>query len=305
MASSVSALQSIELSKRFRSNLALDSVTIRIDQGKTVGLLGINGAGKSTLLKLAVGNLRPSGGELKILGLDPQTMSHEIRARVGFVPEASQFYKWMTVGQILNFVRPMYSAWDEPFVGRLSNRFNLDLKRRVSHLSSGMLAKLSLLVALGHQPELLILDEPLTGMDPLARQDFTECVAESVFRDSQTVLFSSHQLDEVSELADEVIIIHEGRVLVHRAVADLVNTTRRIRVIGENLGSIPIQADHVVCRRKVQSDWIITVSDFDPAIVASMAEDGRHRVSDVSTVSLSELFKDYVRGVSPSEGSGK
>ena len=175
------------------------------------------------------------------------------------------------------------------------DRFDLDSKKRVKHLSKGMLVKLSLVLAVSHEPEVLLLDEPMAGLDPLAREEFLDGVLRTICDRGQTVVFSTHSLDDVQRLADTGGIMYGGKLLVHRNVEELLATTKRIRAT-LNSGQPPDQVPEKIIWESVNGrEWIVTVSDFTHETLPRMrAHEGVDHV-EVIDVGLEDLFKDYIR----------
>ncbi|HLJ12286.1 MAG TPA: ABC transporter ATP-binding protein, partial [Planctomycetaceae bacterium] len=200
--SAAPAIELIGVTKRYGETAAVDNVTLTIPTGTVFGLIGPNGAGKSTTIRMLMGMLAPSAGQIRVLGIDVAADAAQIRRRVGYVPERHDVYPWMTVGEVIDFVRPFYKSWDDDFCAELFELFALDRRKRVKQLSKGMLVKLSLLLAVSHRPELLILDEPTSGLDPIVHDDFLEGVLKAIACRQSTVLFSSHNLDDIRRLAD-------------------------------------------------------------------------------------------------------
>ena len=167
------AIEIAGLVKRFGRSVAVDHLSLSIPRGTTFGLLGPNGAGKSTTIKMLMGILSPSGGEARVLGIDVRSDPTAIKRRVGYVPEIHHIYRWMRVDEVLGFCRSCYATWNDKTYQELVELFGLDPKKKVKHLSKGMLVKLALVVAVAHEPELLLLDEPLGGLDPIVREEFS------------------------------------------------------------------------------------------------------------------------------------
>src|SRR5688572_18198208 len=161
------ALELRSLTKRYGHATAVSGLDLVVPRGKVLGLLGPNGAGKSTTLRMLMGLLRPTSGSVQVLGLDVFRWPSRVKQRLGYVPETPHIYRWMTVGEVVLFARELYDTWNDEQCGSLLDRFQLPSGKRVRQLSKGMQAKLSLLVALAHEPELLVLDEPLSGLDPI------------------------------------------------------------------------------------------------------------------------------------------
>ena len=168
------------LTRRYGPAIAVEDLHLAVPRGAVLGLLGPNGAGKSTTLRMIMGLLRPTSGSVRVMGLDPFQTPSLVRQQIGYVPETPQIYRWMTVHEVLRFCRALYAGWKDQEAELLLDTFQLPSGRRVRQLSKGMLAKLSLLIALAHEPPLLILDEPLSGLDPLARDEFLDGVLQGL-----------------------------------------------------------------------------------------------------------------------------
>lgn len=201
------------LAKRFRKKVALDGVSFAVPRGSICGLVGPNGAGKTTAIRILLDLLGRDSGSVRVLGLDPARNGFEILSRVGYVPEKHHIHGWMRVQDVLDFVARVYPRWDWSQQRRLNEILNLPTDRKVNQLSRGELAKLALMVALGHQPELLVLDEPTSGLDPLVRREFLSAIVGLLKDTDRTVFFSTHILSDVERVADRVIVMAEGRVL--------------------------------------------------------------------------------------------
>jgi len=292
----VPAIELVGVTKQYRDQTAVDDLTLRIPRGTILGLLGPNGAGKSTTIKMLMGMLRPTGGDVRVLGLDVFSHPSEVKARVGYVPEAHQIYRWMRVGEVIGFCRAFYPTWDERSCAALLDQFALDPRKKVRHLSKGMLAKLSLLLALAHDPDVLILDEPTSGLDPIAREEFLDGILPALCEKERTILFSSHSFSDVQRLADSVAIIAHGRLLVNRSIDDLLASTKRIRAV-LNDGCLPqVPPDGTIWERVQRREWLLTVHDFSPDVVAQLRESNSVGHVDITDLSLEEVFKDFVRG---------
>lgn len=296
MPRSEAAVDVTGLVKRYGSTTAVDGLTLRIPRGATLGLLGPNGAGKSTTLKMLMGMLRPSHGTIHVLGRDVATSAAAIRQHIGYVPESHHIYRWMSVSDAIHFSRAMYNKWNDQLCEELLDVFQLPGRRRVRELSRGMLAKLSLLIALAHEPDVLVLDEPLSGLDPIARDDFIDGVMLGICRDNRTVLFSTHQLEEVSRLADSVAIMNAGRILVHASMDQLLGASRRIRAVLRD-GCLPDAVpDSTIWQRINRREWLLTVHPFSEDVVSWIRQENAVDHIEVCELSLDDIFKDFIRG---------
>ncbi len=282
--------------KRFGPTAAVRDLTLRIPPGTTFGFIGPNGAGKTTTIKMLMGMLRPSGGQVRVLGLDPLADPVALKQRVGYVPEFHAIYRTMCVGDVIAFCRRLYARWSHALVIDLLERFELDPRRKVRQLSKGMLAKLALLLALAHEPEVLILDEPMGGLDPLAREEFLDGVLRSVCDQARTVLFSSHLLGDVQRMADQVGILHAGQLLYTGPTDELLTCTRRLRAVLRD-GQRPQGAPPgTIWQRLDGREWLLTVRDFSPAVVEQVRSQAPVDHVEVLEIGLEDIFKDIIRG---------
>jgi len=299
MTAALSAAPAIELigvTKRYRAAAAVDNVTLTIPTGTVFGLIGPNGAGKSTTIRMLMGMLAPSAGQIRVFGIDVAADRAQIRRRVGYVPERHDIYPWMTVGEVIDFVRPFYKSWDDDFCGEMFDLFALDRRKRVKQLSKGMLVKLSLLLAVSHRPELLILDEPTSGLDPIVHEDFLEAVLKAIASRQVTVLFSSHNLDDIRRLADSVGIMREGRLVVQRNIDELLASTKRVRAVLAD-GRLPTWVpEGTIWQRVERREWLLTIDGFHPTLLERIRSENEVETVEVGDLALSELFRDYILG---------
>jgi ABC-2 type transport system ATP-binding protein len=275
---------------------ALQGITMQVGRGEVFGLLGPNGAGKSTAIRMMMGMLSITSGAARILGVQVEVDPVEVKQRVGYVPEVHHVYRWMRVGEAIGFCKSCFRTWNDELCREMLDLFALDPNKKVKHLSKGMQTKLALLLAVSHEPELLLLDEPLSGLDPIAREEFLDGVLRTICDRGQTVLISSHMLDDVRRLADTVGSLYEGRLLLHGDVDTLLNSTKRITATLRD-GCRPTQSPHGTIWQRVHGrEWTVTVRDFTSEKVQQVrAIDGVENVA-VADLGLEELFKDFIRG---------
>jgi ABC-2 type transport system ATP-binding protein len=209
-----SIIQISGLTRRFGSRTALDSVQLSVTRGGVHGLVGANGAGKTTLIKHILGLLRAESGSVRIFGLDPVAEPVAVLSRIGYLSEENDLPGWMRIDELLHYTRAFYPAWDDAYAEELRQRFSLELAAKIGNLSKGQKARAGLLIALAYRPELLVLDEPSSGLDPVVRRDILAAVLRAIAEEGRTVLFSSHLLDEVEQVADQVTMIREGRIVL-------------------------------------------------------------------------------------------
>ena len=215
-----------ELTRRFGAKTALDSVSVSMPRGAVYGLVGANGAGKTTLIRHLLGLLRPESGVVRVFGLDPVADPVGVLSRIGYLSEENDIPGWMRVGELMRYSRAFYPAWDDAYAEELRRGFALDPAARIKSLSKGQKARAGLLIALAYRPELLVLDEPSSGLDPIVRRDILGAVIRTIAGEGRTVLFSSHLLEEVEQVADHVTMISEGKIVLSGPLAAIKESHR-------------------------------------------------------------------------------
>lgn len=220
-ATATNVIEVRDLSRRFGDKQALRDVTLSVEQGQVFGLVGENGAGKTTLIQHLLGAYKAKTGSVRVFGIDPVYDPTAVLARIGYLSEDRDLPLWMRVGDLLRYTEAFYANWDQAYAEDLRDEFGLPERARVKTLSRGELAKLGLLVAIAHRPDLLLLDEPSSGLDAVARQEILATVVRTVADEGRTVLFSSHLLDEVERVADHVAMLHEGQVTLNAPMDDV------------------------------------------------------------------------------------
>jgi ABC-2 type transport system ATP-binding protein len=209
------------LGRRFGTKPALDDVSLTVPRGCVFGLVGENGAGKTTLIKHILGLLRAEQGSIRVFGLDPVANPPGVLSRIGYLSEARDVPGWMRVDELIRYTQAFYPNWDESYAESLRKQFALEPSAKIKHLSRGELAKAALLIALAYRPELLVLDEPSSGLDPVVRRDILEAIVRTVADEGRTVFFSSHLLDEIERVSDRIAMIVNGRVVLDGALDDI------------------------------------------------------------------------------------
>jgi ABC-2 type transport system ATP-binding protein len=220
------ALETRGLGRRYGSQWALQSCTLEIPRGTVTALVGPNGAGKTTLLRLAVGLTRPSAGSVRVFGLDPRAQAEEALPQVGFLAQEHPLYGGFTVAEMLRMGRELNPGWDDGMARARIAELDLPLKKKVRSLSGGQRAQVALTVALAKRPELLLLDEPVASLDPLARREFMQSVLEAVAEQELTVVLSSHIVAELERLCDHLVILAVGRAQLVGQIEEIVASHR-------------------------------------------------------------------------------
>jgi len=203
------------LVKRFGAHTVLNGIDTIVSRGDVIGLLGLNGAGKTTLLETALGFAIPDSGSVTLFGQSASAIEDEsIKHRIGFVPQLDELIDTMSGKQFLALVSRFYPSWNKDLVDRLARDWDVPLNKPAGRLSVGQRQKLSILVALGHEPELIILDEPVASLDPLARRAFLQELIDMVSSGERTILFSTHIVSDLERIANRVWILRDGHLIV-------------------------------------------------------------------------------------------
>jgi ABC-2 type transport system ATP-binding protein len=210
-----------ELTRRFGPTTALAAVSLSLPRGAVYGLVGANGAGKTTLIRHLLGLLRAESGAVRVFGFDPVADPVAVLSRIGYLSEENDLPGWMRVDELMRYTRAFYPAWDEEYAEELRQAFALDPSAKIRTLSKGQKARAGLLIALAHRPELLVLDEPSSGLDPIVRRDILGAILRTIAQEGRTVLFSSHLLEEVEQVADHVTMISQGRIVLSAPLAEI------------------------------------------------------------------------------------
>ncbi len=204
-----------------RDREVLCGLTFSVGDGQVVGLLGKNGAGKTTLLRIAMGMIEPQRGSVRVFGLDPRAAPLEVKSRVGYVSEEQILPPYLRVDQVIALHKGLFPSWDDDLAQGLIERFSIPGRQKIKTLSKGQARQVALLCAVAHRPQLLILDEPAGGLDPAARREFLETSIQLLNETGTTILFSSHYMTDVERLADRIVMIHQGRVLLDSELDEL------------------------------------------------------------------------------------
>ena len=277
------AIEAVAVGKRYGRTWALRESTLTVPAGRVVGLVGSNGAGKSTLLNLAVGLLRPTEGQISVLGGRPGSNADQL-AKVGFLAQDVPLYSGLTVGDHLRLGARMNPRWDAALADARVARVGLDLSQRAGGLSGGQRAQLALAVAIGKRPELLILDEPVASLDPLARREFLADLME-LAADGLSIILSSHLLADVERICDHLIVLAAGWVRLAGDVDDLLSTHKLLVGARSDPGRLPadqtvIQHSHterqstiLVHTKKhvLDPSWTVNEISLEDLVLAYMA----------------------------------
>jgi ABC-2 type transport system ATP-binding protein len=215
------------LSRRFGSKAALKDISLYVPRGSVFGLVGENGAGKTTLIKHLLGLLRPQLGSVTVFGQDPVAEPVAVLKRIGYLSEQPDLPGWMRVDEFIRYTKAFYPTWDSTYAEALRKQFGLEAAARLKTLSKGQQAKAGLLAAQAHRPDLLLLDEPSSGLDPVVRHEILEAVIRTVAEEGRTVFFSSHLLEEIERVCDCIAMLHRGELVFCGALDEIKSRYRQ------------------------------------------------------------------------------
>jgi ABC-2 type transport system ATP-binding protein len=279
----VPILEAVGLSKQYGRVRAVTDCTLSIPAGRVVGLVGPNGAGKSTLLQLACGLIAPTSGTIKVLGEQPATSPAEL-ARVGFVAQDTPVYARLSIADHLRLGARLNPRWDNQLAEQRIRQLNLDPSQKAGELSGGQRAQLALTIAAAKRPELIIFDEPVAALDPLARRAFLQNLMEFVAELNVGVILSSHLLGDLERVCDHLVILASSRVQLAGDVEDLLATHYRPIGTPEGLGDLPPSMDVIQAELTPRQATLI-VRSADPIPVS---------LADVSRIDLEDLVLAYM-----------
>jgi ABC-2 type transport system ATP-binding protein len=295
------AIEIQDLVVSYGNKRAVDGLNLQVPRGAVYGFLGPNGAGKTTTIKALLGFRPANGGSARVLGYDIGTQSLEVRARVGYVSEVNSMYDYLTIPQTCAFCRQTSRRWNQAVVDRYITLFGLPPRARVGQLSKGMKSQLALSLALGSEPDLLILDEPTAGLDPVARHEFLNTLIRDIAAEGKTVFFSSHILSEVEAVADRVGIIRDGKLLVSDDLDHLKQTQRVLKL---TYAEVPPPAEIAalralpgVARVEQEGRGVRVIARGDVDALAAQLQARPYPVRDLDSVNLNleDLFLEYMK----------
>jgi ABC-2 type transport system ATP-binding protein len=278
-----------DLCKSFDSRTVLQNITVSVPRGDIVGVLGKNGAGKTTLLEVLLGLSPASSGQAEAFGTPSLELPAAVKARVGFVPQQDELIHMLTGEQQLRVISAFHKHWDSEFVSRLTRDWQIPLKSRIGTMSVGERQKLSVVLAFAHRPELIVLDEPVASLDPIARRDFLRQLLDVAEMDSRAVVFSSHIVSDLERAANQVWILREGRLAWSGEIDTLKESVVRLHLTTDEPMSALPQWAGLLGGRLDGRRATIAIRDWQPGVEATLAQRYQANV-EVERLSLEEIF---------------
>jgi len=283
-----------DLCKGFRDKSVLKDLSLVIPQGSVFGLLGRNGAGKTTLIKCVLGLIKPQSGKVEVLGDDPWDFLEETKERIGYVPQTDRPYPWLTVRQIIDYTASFYRHWNHGLTDRLMREWELASSDKIGLLSEGQAQKLNIILALGHEPGLLVFDEPVASLDPTSRRQFLKTVLEIVSDRPCTIFFSTHITSDLERVADRVAVLKDGRVPFAGELDVLKEEIKRLRIRASGVRLEDFKGEGILHREVFAHEAILAVRGFTPEIKQAIEQKFKAQV-DVEDLNLEEIFLELNR----------
>lgn len=300
-----SAIELVDVNWKAGKSFALKDVSLRVPVGSIYGFLGPNGSGKTTSIRLFMGMMKPASGSIRVLGMDVPDDMPRILARVGYVPERPHVYPSLTVGEQVKYHASFFDLWDRGWAEELMKRLDIDPDRKISRMSKGETGKLLLLLALSQRPDLLVLDEPTDGLDPVVRRDVLTAVLDYVGETGATVFISSHLVHELERICDWVGVMDHGELVAQMPMHQFKNGIKKIRV--DDAPPANAAEPFTVLSRRQTNGRVAS----ETWIVRGWEDPMRHyfdgvgaTVRDVMDLDLEEGFVELLRSSRPSDTSG-
>lgn len=280
------ALTITGLTKKY-SHFTLDNISFSIPSGSIVGLIGENGAGKSTTINSILGLIKKDSGKITILGHDIDTFDYAAKEKIGVVFDGSNFSEELTPAKLSKVLRDIYSSWEQSYFNRLLDQLNIPATKKIKTFSKGMKMKLSIAVAFAHHPQLLILDEATSGLDPIVRDDILDMFLEFVQDEEHSILVSSHITSDLEKVADYIVFIHAGKIIFCEPKDELLERYGIIKCGAAQFDAI--DKNDIVTYRKQDYEWQVLVSNREKVVK-------KYPKAMVIPATIDEIMLLYVKG---------
>lgn len=280
--------------RSFKDTLALNNFSLRVPRGSIYGFLGRNGSGKTTAIKILAGLIRPTSGAVEVLGRTPFEFTPEDRRRIGYVSEKQILPGNFTVGKLIAFCAQFYPQWDHELVRRLIERFRINPKQRIAALSQGTQRQAAFIIALAQRPELLILDEPASTLDVVARREFLDEILALIRQDGPTVLISSHILSDIERVADHIGILVDGTLKISEPLDELAETVKQIRFHSFSRPQESLSVPGAFRTVRSEKEVLVTARVKDEAIITEAARNAGARY-EIIDLPLEDIFVELSR----------
>lgn len=272
-----------------RGKEAVKGIDLDVSRGSVYVFFGRNGAGKTTTIRMLLGLLEKTAGKIEVLGQDPLKNPVAMKEKIGYVAENQKMYNWMNIGELLWFNASFYPKWDNKLADKLLSRFSLKKDLKLESLSRGMYAQVALILALSQQPELLILDDPTSGLDPIVRREFMESIIGVLNEEERTVFFSTHIVNEIENIADHAGIMHEGRLLLSDTMENLKRSFKKIRLIFEDKIPDNFTFPEILKKETIGHELILHVKNHSEELMKKIS--GLNpKTTEITNLSIEDIF---------------
>jgi len=269
-------------------DFTLDNINIQLEKGSILGLIGPNGAGKSTCIRILMGLVLPDLGHVEVLGYNMVTEAKQAKMKIGYASEDMRLYKNMSLDWHMNFISSIFLDWDESYATELLKKFDLKREQKIKGLSHGQRVKSSLLLILARRPELLVLDEPTTGLDPVARQETLNEMMEVLVDEDRSILFSSHNTKDVEQLSDQITFIDNGHVVKSNDKESFLDEWRRMRITLNDNVQLP-DLMGVISQQVNGKTVVVTTNQFSDDLINEWQHQNIE-IDKIENMSLEEIF---------------
>ncbi len=287
-------VEASKLSKSFGDKRVLQDMSFSVSPGDVIGVLGKNGAGKTTLLELMLGFTPPTAGQVRVFGQESHRLPGELKARVGFVPQQDELLEQLTAADQIRVIASFYPRWDPDLIARLCGEWGVNLTARIKSMSVGERQKLSILLAFGHQPELLILDEPVASLDPIARRQFLEQLLTISADGERAIVFSSHIVSDIERLANRIWILKEGRLDWQGDLDSLKESIVRLHIRGAGQALPALTIPGAINMQRDGAFATAVVRDWTPEAGETLEKSVSVQI-EVEPLGLEEIFVELHR----------
>lgn len=278
-----------DLKKSFFDKIALDGVNLDMKEGSIMGLVGKNGAGKSTMIKCILGLLKPDSGVALTFNEESWLLSPENKHRIGYVPQTASGFSWMRAGDLLDYTGAFYKHWNDKKIQNLLKEWALESFTKVGEMSEGERQKLSIIQAMGHDPDLYILDEPVASLDPVARRQFIKQLLEMNMSEGKTVLFSTHITSDLERVAADISILKDGKISYQGDLSSLKDRICKIHIYGEEELPNNLPISNLLSSKIDKQRAALTVDGYKQEEIHKLEQDLGVTV-EIETLNLEEIF---------------
>jgi ABC-2 type transport system ATP-binding protein len=282
------------VSKKYGKNVALNNIDLELDKGTILGLIGRNGAGKTTLIKCLLGITKPDEGDVSVFGDPAWNLSVATKHRIGYVPQNIVGFTWMKVKELMEYTGAFYDNWDEKIIDGMIDEWGLDAYAKIGTLSTGERQKVAIIQAMGHDPDLYVLDEPVASLDPSARRAFIKKVIELNAEKEKTVLFSTHITSDMERMAAEICFIKNGSMLFRRDLGELKESVVKLNIHSPVPLPEELPIKNIISIERNTKDAVVTIDKFDEAVVEKI-ERALNATVFVENINLEDIFMEMIK----------